>query len=131
MGSVPIYLGAPNFSPTFLPSPNAALNLADYLPPSHTSVTKYDDEAPGELDEEAKEGLARFAEELKRLGSEEGREDYNRMLDWKINDVWKETTFGKVVKLGRGSLSEECRLGGVVRGLEWAMTGWKDLVTEA
>lgn len=124
VGSVPIYLGAPNFSPTFLPSPTAALNLEDYLSPLHTSITHNTDEAPEELDQEAIEGLARFAEELKRLGSEEGREDYEKMLDWKVGDGWKKGTFGKVVKMGKGGLSEECRLAGVVRGMEWATSEW-------
>lgn len=122
-GSVPLVLGAPNFK-EFLPTPNAAINIADYLPSSYSALSSYNSTAPTELTAEAKEGLGRLAERLRYLGSEEGRSEYEKSLAWKLGDAWTSSPLGKVVGLGRERWSTECRLAGLLRGKEWAKPSW-------
>lgn len=123
-GSVPLVLGAPNFAQDFLPSPDAAINIANYLPPSHSALSTTNTSAPTELCAEAKAGLARLAKRLKHLGSEAGRGEYESALQWKKSDKWRGTPFGRVVELGRQRFSAECRLAGLVRGEQWAKSLW-------
>jgi hypothetical protein len=58
------------------------------------------------------------------LSSEGARRQYEAMLDWKKDDRWKRSPFGKVVALGRASYSAECRLAGYLRGEAWARTNY-------
>lgn len=122
-GSVPLVLGAPNFE-SFLPTPNAAINIANYLPSSYSAPSASNSSAPTELTAEAKEGLARLAERLRYLGSEQGRTEYEEALAWKLDDAWTTSPLGKVVGLGRERWSTECRLAGLLRGEEWAKPSW-------
>lgn len=128
IGSIPLHFGAPNFTTRFLPSPTTGgIDVASYLPARYGALSAFDDETPdGDLDDEAKEGVARLAERLKFLGSPEGRGEYERMLEWKKpGSKWRERTpFGKVVVLGSKHTDEACRLAGVVRGFDWAKSGW-------
>jgi hypothetical protein len=122
-GSVPLVLGAPNFE-DFIPTANAAMNIADYLPSSYSAPSSSNSTAPTELSAEAKEGLARLADRLRWLGSEEGRSEYEKSLAWKLDDAWTGSPLGKVVGLGRERWSTECRLAGLLRGEEWAKPSW-------
>jgi hypothetical protein len=122
---VPIHLGSPTFNQSFLPAINSAIDLADYLPPEYLALTRSGESAPQELSLAAKEGLRVLADRLLYLGSEDGRDDYERMLAWKNDDRWEtESPFGKVVALGRKELAGDCRLAGILRGESWAQSGW-------
>lgn len=123
-GSVPLVLGAPNMH-DFLPAPNAAINIGDYLSPSLTALSTSESEEPEKLSAEDKAGLVRLAERMKFIASREGREEYEQMLTWKNDLRWTSSPFGKVVALGREELSTECRLAGLLRGEEWTQPSWK------
>lgn len=122
---MPIVFGAPDYAKRFFPSPNAAINVADYLSPSLTALSNTDSEAPETLSAEDKAGLARLAERLRFLASAEGREEYDSMLAWKNDDKWKTgSPFGKIVELSTGPYDRDCKLAGVLRGLDWAKSTW-------
>ncbi|GAA5903798.1 uncharacterized protein JCM6883_001989 [Sporobolomyces salmoneus] len=117
-GSVPLVFGAPNYRERFFPSPNAAIDVADYLPLNYTLPSRSDDKQPEELSEEALAGLQKLADRLEYLSSEEGREEYESMLDWKKSDDWKEDNnpLGKIVKLATSEFEQDCKLAKVFRG---------------
>lgn len=123
-GSVPIHLGSPSFNQSFQPAPNTAIDLADYLPAEYLKLSAPGDTPPAQLSPEGKAGMVRLADRLRHLGSAEGREDYERMLEWKKDEGWIESPLGKLVKLGRTELPSDCMLAGLVRGKEWGKSGW-------
>ncbi|GAA5848403.1 hypothetical protein JCM8547_004505 [Rhodosporidiobolus lusitaniae] len=117
-GSVPLVFGAPNYARRIFPSPNAGIDLAGYLPAEYSQQSNSSSEAPSELSEEAKEGLARLAKRLDYLSSEKGTAEYEKMLAWKKSD-WKtdpENPLGKIVRESTHKFSQDCRLALAFRG---------------
>lgn len=126
-GSVPLHMGSPTFNASFLPTPNAAIDLAHYLSPAVMSPSVPFNYANTPFDDESKEGLQRLGVRLEHLASEQGRREYESMLAWKNDERWRtESPFGKVVGYAKRNQSEECRLAGVLRGIYDIESGWKD-----
>ncbi|GAA6062046.1 hypothetical protein JCM10212_005031 [Sporobolomyces blumeae] len=128
-GSVPLVFGAPAYRSRFFPAPNAAIDVADYLPDNYTLPSRSDSNEPTVLSDEAKEGLARLAKRLEYLSSDEGRAEYEAMLSWKEDDGWKrdETNpLGKIVRMSTSTWAQDCKLAGVHRRQEWAASGFID-----
>jgi len=128
-GSVPLVFGAPSYSSRFFPSPNAGIDIASYLPSNYTAPSRSDSKAPEELSEEAKAGLRRLAERLEFLSSEEGKEEYEEMLEWKKDGKWIEdpdNPLGKIMRLSTSQWDQDCRLAGVYRGEDWAKSNYLD-----
>ena len=123
-GSVPLYFGTPHFKERFLPTPNAAIDIADYVSPALRQLSHSGRPAPTRLDSESKKGIKNLAERLVYLSSEAGRSNYEAMLDWKKDEAWKESAFGKVVRLGREPLHADCRVAGWYREEEWGRSSW-------
>ncbi|KAK4701885.1 hypothetical protein P7C70_g4346, partial [Phenoliferia sp. Uapishka_3] len=123
-GSVPIHLGSPTYNQSFLPAPNTAIDLAEYLPAEYLELSTPSTQGPGGLSDAAKAGVRRLADRLRHLSSAEGQSDYERMLDWKKNDDWKKSPFGKVVEIGREPIEGDCRLAGILKGHKWAETNF-------
>ncbi|GAA6012404.1 hypothetical protein JCM11491_004322 [Sporobolomyces phaffii] len=118
-GSVPIVFGAPNYGSRFFPARDAAIDVADYLPSNYTLPSRSDSKEPEELSDAAKAGLAKLADRLTYLASEEGREEYEAMLRWKDDDAWKtdpNNPLGKIVALSTSPWDQDCRLARVFRG---------------
>ncbi|GAA5971661.1 hypothetical protein JCM3765_006711 [Sporobolomyces pararoseus] len=117
-GSVPLVFGAPSYESRFFPSPNAAIDIADYLPLNYTLPSRSDDKEPEELSEEAQAGLRKLADRLTYLSSEEGKEEYESMLTWKESGDWKDdpkNPLGKIVKISTSEWDQDCRLAKVFR----------------
>ncbi|GAA5968125.1 hypothetical protein JCM11641_003740 [Rhodosporidiobolus odoratus] len=126
-GSVPLVYGPPDYAARFFPSPNAGIDLADYLPLNYTSQSNSSSKAPSELSSEATEGIARLAKRLEHLSSAEGTKEYESMLDWKKDDSWRRdplNPLGKIVRESTSKWSQDCRLAGVFRGQDWATNKW-------
>lgn len=124
-GSVPLYFGTPNFKERFLPTPNAAIDIADYVSDDLRQLSHSGRNAPTKLDAQSKAGVKRLADRLAHWASEEGREEYEDMLRWKEDEAWKESAFGRVVQLGREPLHADCRVAGWYRGEEWGRSSWR------
>ncbi|GAA5853414.1 hypothetical protein JCM3766R1_005881 [Sporobolomyces carnicolor] len=117
-GSVPLVFGAPSYRDRFFPAPNAAIDLAEYLPANYTVPSRHDDEQPEDLSDEAKAGLARLAERLKFLASERGRAEYESMLEWKRTGEWRrndDNPLGKIVRLATSEFEQDCKLAKIFR----------------
>jgi len=123
-GSVPLYFGTPHFKERFLPTPNAAVDIADYVSDDLRQLSHSGRPAPSSLDAESRTGIKRLADRLTFWTSEAGRSEYEAMLDWKKDEKWKESAFGKVVQLGREPLHADCRVAGWFRGEEWGQSSW-------
>ncbi|GAA5822984.1 hypothetical protein JCM11251_004446 [Rhodosporidiobolus azoricus] len=126
-GTIPLAFGAPDYAHRFFPSPNAGIDVSEYLPASYSALSNSSSEAPSELDDEAKAGLAKLAERLEYLWSEEGAEEYESMLAWKKDDRWKRdpvNPLGKIVRLSTSKYGQDCRLAGAFRGEDWAKNTW-------
>ncbi|BGP13801.1 hypothetical protein JCM10213_006367 [Rhodosporidiobolus nylandii] len=127
-GSVPIVFGPPHYAARLFPSPNAAIDVAEYLPQNYTALSTSSSTAPTSLDADAKEGLARLAKRLEHLSSEEGTQEYEEMLAWKKSS-WRDDTLnplGKIVRESTSRWAQDCRLAGVYRGQEWARSKWTE-----
>ncbi|GAA5996110.1 uncharacterized protein JCM10292_007398 [Rhodotorula paludigena] len=126
-GTVPLVYGPPEAARRFFPAPNAAIDLADYLPPQYLELSTSYTSAPTNLTVEAKQGVARLAKRLQHLASPEGRDEYEAMLAWKKDGAWSkdpENPLNKVVRASRSQYTQDCRLAGVLRGQEWAKNTW-------
>ncbi|BGP37875.1 hypothetical protein JCM10450v2_001811 [Rhodotorula kratochvilovae] len=126
-GTVPLVFGPPLAASHFFPAPNAAIDVAAYLPPAYAAQSNSSSRAPEELDDDARAGLARLAERLTHLASEEGRDEYEGMLAWKRDGRWRDdpdNPLGKVVRQSHNEWDMDCRLAGVFRGEEWAKNPW-------
>ncbi|GAA5942717.1 hypothetical protein JCM3775_005024 [Rhodotorula graminis] len=127
-GTVPLVLGPPDAAKRFFPSPNAAIDVASYLPASYSAPSNSSSVPPDALDPAALVGLARLAERLAYLSSDAGRDEYEGMLAWKRDGgAWLDdphNPLGKVVRQSHSEWDQDCRLAGVFRGEEWARNAW-------
>ncbi|GAA5948381.1 hypothetical protein JCM21900_002695, partial [Sporobolomyces salmonicolor] len=126
-GSVPLVFGSPAFAARFLPAPNAAIDVAAYLPANYTARSTTASEEPGALSPAARAGLARLARRLEHLASDAGRDEYDAMLAWKADGRWRAdgaNPLGKIVRMAASEYGQDCKLAGVYRGEEWARSGW-------
>ncbi|GAA5868714.1 hypothetical protein JCM1840_004366 [Sporobolomyces johnsonii] len=138
-GSVPLVFGSPSFASRFLPAPNAAIDVSSYLPSNYTSLSTTASEEPEDLSSDAREGLKRLAERLEFLASDEGRDEYDAMLEWKRDGRWLsdegdgdgENPLGKIVRMATSEWGQDCKLAGVYRGEEWARSGWVEPPSES
>ncbi|GAA5940997.1 uncharacterized protein JCM15063_000613 [Sporobolomyces koalae] len=127
-GSVPIVFGAPSYSTRFFPALNAAIDVADYLPTNYTQPSRTDSKEPTELSQRAKDGIAQLANRLKYLSSEEGRDEYELMLEWKKMNWWKanpRNPLSEIVRMAHSPWEQDCKLAGIFRGNQsWAQSGY-------
>ncbi|CEQ39727.1 SPOSA6832_01291 [Sporobolomyces salmonicolor] len=122
-GSVPLVFGSPAFAARFLPAPNAAIDVAAYLPANYTARST----PPPRALARGPRGLARLARRLEHLASDAGRDEYDAMLAWKADGRWRAdgaNPLGKIVRMATSEYAQDCKLAGVYRGEEWARSGW-------
>ncbi|GAA6051873.1 hypothetical protein JCM3770_005514 [Rhodotorula araucariae] len=126
-GTVPLVFGPPHAASRFFPAPNAAIDVAAYLPAAYTAPSNSSSRPPEELDDAARAGLAQLAARLTHLASEAGRDEYEEMLAWKRDGRWRDDSdnpLGKVVRQSQSEWDMDCRLAGVFRGEQWAQNPW-------
>jgi hypothetical protein len=129
-GTVPLVFGAPDYKNLYFPSPNAGIDIADYLPANYSLPSRVGSQPPAELDADAKAGLGRLAKRLEYLSSKEGEEEYEAMLAWKKEDFKRDDNpLGKILKQSTHRYGQDCRLAGIFRGGDdaWARNTWSAL----
>ncbi|KAK4058795.1 hypothetical protein OIO90_000241 [Microbotryomycetes sp. JL221] len=123
-GVVPLTFGAPDMERRFFPSPNAAIDVGQYVSAQLRNLSTTDSEPPNSLSNQDKLKLKILAKKLLHLSSQQGQQEYELMLNWKQSNEWKSSSpLGKIVKLNKG-FDRDCKLVGVLLGLDWSKSNW-------